>query len=91
MALTAPLGARGKVLSVSSSSKLNNKDLHTETKSTSYDTLGRPTQTLTNISTRGEYTSSLTYDTNSRPLTLTYPNGYEVTNHYREPLKIPHK
>lgn len=78
----ATIGSRGKLLRTSNVSALNGTDQHSQVKTISYDALGRPTQTLTSIGGRGDYLTKVSYDAYSRPLTLTYPNDYSVTNHY---------
>ena len=47
-----------------------------------YDSLGRVTETKKHIYYKGDFLSKVSYDAYSRPSTMTYPNGYSVTNHY---------
>jgi len=79
---SAAAGSKGKLLKVYASSKMKGKDWHAETKTTSYDRLGRPESSNTYINYRGDYLTSTTYDDYSRPAVITYPNGYKITNHY---------
>jgi len=51
-----------------------------------YDSLGRVIETKKHIYDKGDFVSKVSYDAYSRPLTLTYPNGYSVTNHYSDGL-----
>jgi RHS repeat-associated protein len=78
----ASAGSKGKLLRTTNISALNGTDQHSQVKTMTYDTLGRPAQTLTTIGGRGDYLTKVSYDGYSRPLTLTYPNGYSVSNHY---------
>ena len=73
---------RGKLIEAYASSKINKGDWHAEKKTMTYDSLGRPKSTNTYIYGRGNYLTSTTYDAYSRPSTITYPNGYKITNHY---------
>jgi len=82
----ASLGSRGKLLRTTASSRVLGEAAKTETVNVSYDRLGRPIQSITNISGRGEYTRTTTYDRLSRSSRITYPNGYYVTNHYKNGL-----
>ena len=82
----AAIGSRGKLLTTTSSSRMLGSSTQTQTITQSYDTLGRPTQSATNISGRGDYSTTTTYDHHSRPNRTTYPNGYYVTNRYKNGL-----
>ncbi len=81
-ASNAAVGSRGKLIEAYASSKINKGDWHAEKKTMTYDSLGRPKSTNTYIYGRGNYLTSTTYDAYSRPSTITYPNGYKITNHY---------
>jgi len=78
----AQAGSKGKLLSVQSNSLLLGSDPQSKLTKSTYDTLGRVVQTETTIGGRGTYLSTMAYDAFSRPLTLTYPNAYSVSNHY---------
>ncbi len=80
----AAVGAKGKVIASYAATLKQGTDLHRERKTITYDTLGRPKSTNTYIYGRGNYLASTTYDAYSRPSTITYPNGYKITNHYQD-------
>jgi len=79
----ATIGSKGKLLKTTNASALDGTDLQSQTITYTYDSKGRATQTSTTITGRDAYISKVTYDTQSRPLTQTYPNGYRITNHYK--------
>ena len=80
----ASAGSRGKLLKVTASSRMRGEPAHIQTVTQHYDKLGRVVSSTTKISSRGDYLTSTTYDAYSRPSTITYPNGYKITNHYNE-------
>ena len=81
---SASAGSRGKKIESYAESKLNGSDLRSQRQTITYDDKGRPVETNMHIGGRGDYISSTTYDGFSRPVTMSYPNGYQVTNTYEE-------
>jgi len=65
------------------SSKSHGKDWHGEYMIPTYDKIGRVIQSDKFIYGSGHYISKISYDNLSRVNKLTYPNGYSVTNHYK--------
>ncbi|UFH58581.1 RHS repeat-associated core domain-containing protein [Sulfurovum mangrovi] len=81
---SAAKGSRGKKIESYAESKLNGSDLRSQRQTITYDDKGRPVETNMHIGGRGDYISSTTYDRFSRPVTMSYPNGYQVTNTYEQ-------
>ncbi|CAA6816961.1 MAG: Unknown protein [uncultured Sulfurovum sp.] len=77
--------SKGKLYQTISISKQGSQAEKKQTVTTTYDSLGRATQSS---ATQGgkTFTTKTTYDSYSRPSTLTYPNGYSITNHYKNAI-----
>jgi len=76
-------GSKGKLLKTIATSRLKGAGVHAQTITSSYDRLGRVTQSSTTIAGRPTYTSKTSYDRYSRAASISYPNGYKVTHHYQ--------
>ena len=82
--VSAAAGTRGKLIKVYADGSITKDDWNAETKTMTYDTLGRQVSSNTYVDGRGDYLITTTYDVLSRPKTITYPNGYKIINHYQD-------
>ena len=78
-------GSRGKLTYTKTQSRIKDENSNAQKITYSYDGLGRTVQTKTRMGGK-DYISKVKYDAYSRPTTLTYPNGYAVTNYYKNSI-----
>jgi len=82
----AQAGSRGKLLKTTATSSMNGGADKVQTITYTYNGKGYISQTSTKITGSEDYVTKISYDHHSRPSRTTYPNGYYVTNRYKNGL-----